>query len=117
MYYLQVGDDLPAKGEFEKLPNKPRVLAALTMIDQFLKQGRRVPSSFMQLITHKNVKIWEIKAPQRGKQISRLLAYRESDWTMFLAFARQKKSQELQDSWKDVASDRIKRALNEDGAL
>ena len=117
LYYLQVGKDMPAKDEFAKLPNRPQVLAALTTIDQLLKQGRAVPPRFMQPITHKNVKLWEIKAPQRGNQISRLLAYRESGWSMFLAFAREKKSQTLRDSWKETACDRIKRALKEDDAL
>jgi len=117
LYYLQVGRDLPAKSEYEKLPNRTKILATLTMIDELLRHDRTVPSRFMQPIVYKNVRLWEIKAPQRGSQISRLLAYRENGWNMFLAFAREKKSQELQDSWKGAACDRIKRALNEDGAL
>lgn len=108
---------MPAKDEYEKLPNRPQIVAALTFIDNFLNDGLPVPKRFMQSFTHRGVKLWEIKAPQRGKLISRLLAYCESDWNMFLAFARQKKTQELPDSWKDTASDRIKRALSEGGSL
>lgn len=117
VYYLQVGNDLPAKDEYEKLPNRPQVIAALTVIDTLLMEGFPIPKNRAESFNHKGIKLWEIKAPQRGKMISRLLAYRESEWNMFVALARQKKSQELRDSWKDTASDRVKRALSEGGSL
>lgn len=56
-------------------------------------------------------------APQRGKNISRLLAYRESDWNLFVALARAKKSQTLPTPWKKVACNRVKDALREGGSL
>lgn len=117
LYYLQVGQNMPAQREFDKLPNRPDVLGALNMIDQLLTQGRPVPKAFMERIAHKSVKMWEIKAPQRGTQISRLLAYSERDWTMFLALAREKKTNKLPSGWLKTAYERITAALQEGGTL
>jgi hypothetical protein len=113
VYWLEVGGSTPAKDEFGQLPNAPKVVATLTMIDTFLLQGRNVPKTFMESFVEGDVKLLEIKAPQRGKMISRLLAYRESDWTIFVALAKVKKSQDLPLAWKRLAADRISRALNE----
>lgn len=117
LYYLQTGTNMPAKREFAKLPNSPEVSAALTMIDRLLMQGRPVPKTFMERITYRKVKMWEIKAPQRGSQISRLLTYSERDYVMFLALARQKKAQKLPPAWLKTAYDRIVAALQEGDML
>ena len=37
----------------------------------------------------------------------------ESDWTIFVALAQVKKSQDLPLAWKRLAADRVSRALNE----
>jgi hypothetical protein len=113
MYWLEVGGATPAKDEYQELPNRPQVLAALRTIDSLLAMKRPVPRVFMESFTEGGVKLWEIKAPQRGKVISRLLAYRESDWNMFVAFAKSKKSNELPLSWKRTASARVRNALRE----
>jgi hypothetical protein len=117
VYWLEVGGTTPAEEEYRQLPNIPQVLGALTMIDSMLSQKRPVPKTFMESFTEAGVKLWEIKAPQRGKNISRLLAYRERDWSMFVALARAKKSQELPSAWKRTACDRVKGALREGGPL
>lgn len=113
MYWLEVGGATPAKDEYERLPNRPQVLAALKTIDSLLMEKRPVPKVFVESFTESGVKLWEIKAPQRGKVISRLLAYRESDWNMFVAFAQSKKSNELPLPWKRSASARVRNALRE----
>ena len=95
VYWLEIGGSTPAKDEFKELPNIPKILSALTMIDSFLMENRPVPKVFMESFTEGNIKLLEIKAPQRGKMISRLLAYQESDWNIFIALARNKKSQDL----------------------
>lgn len=117
VYWLEVGGTTPAKEEYSQLPNIPQVLGALTMIDSMLSQKRPVPKTFMESFTEAGIKLWEIKAPQRGKNISRLLAYRESNWNMFVALARAKKSQEIPPAWKKTACDRVKSALREGGHL
>ena len=114
VYWLEVGGKTPAKDEFEQLPNVQQIFSALTTIDSLLMENRNVPKIFMESFTENNTKLLEIKAPQRGKMISRLLAYRESDWNIFVAFfARTKKSQDLPPPWKKVAADRVRNALNE----
>jgi hypothetical protein len=113
VYWLEVGGKTPAKDEFEQLPNVPKIFAALATIDSLLLENRNVPKIFMESFTENNIKLLEIKAPQRGKMISRLLAYRESEWNIFVAFAQAKKSQDLPAPWKKVAADRVKNALNE----
>ena len=80
-------------------------------------QKRPVPKTFMESFTEGGIKLWEIKAPQRGKNISRLLVYRESGWNMFVALARAKKSQGIPPAWKKTACDRVKGALREGGPL
>ena len=112
-YWLEVGGSTPAKDEYVKLPNIPQVLSALTMIDNFLMQGKPIPKTFMESFTEGGTKILEIKAPQRGTRISRLLAYRESEWNIFIALAREKKSNQLPPGWKKTAHERIRDALAE----
>ena len=113
VYLLEVGGSTPAKDDYDKLPNRPQILAAFTMIDKLLKQGMLVPTTFMESFVEGGIKLWEIKAPQRGRNISRLLAYREKDWNLFVAFARAKKSQQLPPTWKKTARERVRNALAE----
>jgi hypothetical protein len=117
VFWLEVGGVRPAEAEYETLSNHVQVLAALTAIDVLLMQNRPVPKSRWESFTEGGIKLWEIKAPPRGKNISRLLAYRESDWNMFVAFAGAKKSQDLPSPWKRKARDRVRDALSEGGDL
>jgi hypothetical protein len=118
VYWLEVGGKTPAKSEYEKISNKPKVMAALTAIDTVLLSGRPfVPDTLLETFTWANVKLIEIKAPKRGKIITRLLVYRESGWDLFVAFVDQKKSQKLPDTWKTTAANRVKRTLAEGGEL
>lgn len=117
VYWLEVGGVTPAKSDYDAWGSKPQVLAALTMIDQLVSSGIPVPKSKVESFVHDKVKLVEIKAPPRGKSIFRLLAYREKDWDVFVAFAREKKTQSLPGNWKATAASRVKQALAEGGPL
>ena len=117
VYWLEVDEHTPARDEYLSIPNKPQVLAALTTIDNLLCNHRPVPKRRWESFICSNIRLYEIKAPPVGRSITRLLAYRESDWNMFVALVRQKKSQSLPEPWKTVAADRVKRALAEGGML
>jgi hypothetical protein len=118
VYWLEVDGKTPAKDEYAKIKNQPQVMAALTAMDQLLQSDRRIiPTTIMETFTHRGIKLIEIKAPKTGKLITRMLAYRDSNWVLFVAFVRQKKSQSLPDDWKDTAANRIKRSRDEGGEL
>jgi len=107
----------PARRDYEKYDQKPRVLAALTILDMTLGQDSTGRSSKLETFVHRGVRLWEIKAPERGSRIFRLLAYRESDWDLFVAFAKEKRSQQIPAQWKDTAASRVKAAQDEGGPL
>jgi hypothetical protein len=113
VYWLEVNGATAARSDYEAWPNKPQVLAALTMIDRLLAGSILIPKNKMESLVQDGIKMYEIKAPPRGRQIYRLLAYRESEWDLFVAFAKEKKTQELPDSWKETAANRIRAALRE----
>jgi hypothetical protein len=113
VYWLEVNGTTPARETYEKRAKKPQVLAALTAIDYLLAGRVPVPRTKMESFTKNGIKLYEIKAPPTGKQIFRLLAYRESDWNMFVAYANIKRSQSLPEDWKTVAASRIRDALKE----
>lgn len=81
---------MPAREEYEEIPNKPQVMAAFNVIDQLCLQKCPIPPSKMELFTCSNIKLLEIKAPPRGKLITRALANRDRDWDIFIALIRAK---------------------------
>lgn len=116
VYWLEVNDTLPGQKEFMAECNRTLVLGQLAAIDRLLGSGGPPPTRFLTKITHRNVDIWEIKTPPSGKDIYRLLAVRETGWTLFVATARKKTTQRLPSEWLDVAARRIRDARS-GGAL
>jgi hypothetical protein len=90
-------------------------MAKLTMIDRILADnpGAILTKNQLESFEYDGIKLIEIKAPPRGKQIFRLLAYREKDWDLFVAVADVKRSTALPAGWKDTAANRVKDALKE----
>ena len=112
VYWLALPDNtLPAKKEYEEEVDDTKVQATLAVIDQLALNNEPVPSTRIEKITHKRVSLWEVKAPQRGTRIYRLLCHRNQRWELYVALAREKRGQDLPASWKDTAVDRIKRSL------
>ena len=102
---------MPARKEYAKQVDDAEARAAMQAIDEFLTEGEKVPKTLLEKWDHKGVVVWEIKAPQTGKIINRLLCHRGSNWDLFVALARQKGSQVIELSWKETTAIRIKRSL------
>lgn len=116
VYWLAMPDNtLPAKKEYEEEVDDTKVQATLAVIDQLALNNEPIPSTRIEKITHRRESLWEVKAPQRGTRIYRLLCYRHQRWEFYVALAREKRSQELPKSWKDAAADRIKCSLASGG--
>jgi hypothetical protein len=112
VYWLAMPDNtLPAKKEYEEEVDDTKVQATLAVIDQLAMNNEPIPSTRIAKITHRRESLWEFKAPQRGTRIYRLLCHRHQRWEFYVALAREKRGQELPQSWKDTASSRIKRSL------
>lgn len=116
VYWLALpGDTLPGNKEYVKEVDPVEVQAALKAMDDLLAAGERVPSTLMTSWEHKKTKVHEVKAPQRGREIYRLLCHRSDDWNLYVALARQKKTQAIPKAWKDTAVARIKKSMKGGG--
>lgn len=110
--FLLPGDKAAAK-EWNEDVDQGKLLAAFEAGDaQLLSPTRRLRKERAEpLGKHEGGQVWEWKGPQRGKQIYRVLAYNPHGYTMYVAFAAEKKSQSLPSNWIDTARNRITRAV------
>lgn len=117
VYWLALpGDTLPSKKEYAREIDESDAEASFRAIDRLVSQEQPVPRNFMSPIkVDKSLKLWEIRAPHRGREIGRLLAYRDRDWDLYLGLCGKKKSQELPKQWIDTASQRVRRSLDGGG--
>lgn len=111
--HLLPGDEAAAK-EWNEDVAPAKLLAAFEAGDaQLLSPARRMRRERAEpLGKHEGGRVWEWKGPKRGKQIYRALAYNPHGYTMYVAFAAEKKSQDLPSHWIDTARDRITRAIS-----
>ena len=116
VYWLALpGNALPAQKDYERKVDDTEVRAALATVDRLLTVGEPVPPRRMEKVTVKGGTLWEFKAPPRGKRIYRLLCHRHQDWEFYVAYAGEKKGQDLPQAWKDIAAQRIRRSLGAGG--
>ncbi len=116
VYWLALpGNRLPAKKEYEATVDDYKVKAALSVIDMLALNNEPVPSHRIQKISWRGESLWEIKAPQKGARIYRLLCYRHERWEFYVALSGEKRTYELPEIWKDTAVERVKCSLDAGG--
>lgn len=107
---------MPAKKEYEQVIDPDDADGSFRAIDRFLEGGKPVPKTLIDpLQIGSGMKVWAIKAPQRGKVIGRIYCYRAGDWDLYAVMCKRKRDQTVRDEWKKTMRERIRRSLASGG--
>lgn len=117
VYWLELPNgSTPAKKEYEKCIDDVEAKAAFKAMDEFLQANQPIPRSRREKVgVVRNVAVWEVKAPWRGRLIGRLICAQGRGSDYFVALALAKKTQKLPSNSIETAKKRIASALDAGG--